>query len=136
MPFLKTIKSLFNPVPRILPGDAAEAVRSGSALLVDVREPGEWRSGVAEQAVLLPLSDLTRGRKMWKTFLETARNRYVLLYCASGGRSAIAARLLAGEGFRTANAGGLHEWAAAGWPVVAPAATGGDGETGRSRRPQ
>lgn len=135
MPFLKTIKSLFNPVPRILPADAAEAVRSGHALLVDVREPGEWRSGVAERAVLLPLSDLTRGRKLWKAFLDTARDRDVLLYCASGGRSAIAARLLAGEGFRTANAGGLGEWAAAGWPVVTPAGLGFDGKTGRSSRP-
>lgn len=120
MKFLKMLKSLFTPVPRIAPSDAFDAIRAGRALLVDVREPGEWQAGVAAEAVLLPLSDLTGGRKHWKAFLETVQARQVLLYCASGGRSALAARMLAGEGFLAANAGGLREWVAMGWPVVEP----------------
>lgn len=49
-----------------------------------------------------------------------ARDREILLYCASGGRSGLAARLLAQEGFQAHNTGGLTNWAAADWPVVPP----------------
>jgi rhodanese-related sulfurtransferase len=98
-----------------------DRVRSGDALLVDVREPGEWTQGVAENAVLLPLTDLTGGRTHWKQFLADATGREVFLYCAAGGRSGIAARILAHEGFRAANTGALNDWAAAGWPIVEPA---------------
>jgi rhodanese-related sulfurtransferase len=96
-------------------------VRTGEAILIDVREPDEWCDGVAEMAVLLPLSDLTGPSVVWKPFLADAEGRELLLYCAAGGRSAIAARMLARDGFRAANAGSLKEWAATGWPVIAPA---------------
>ena len=123
MNILKLLKSLFVSAPRLAPTDCADRVRAGDALLVDVREPGEWRGGVAERAVLLPLSNLTGGRALWKAFLAANADRELLFYCAAGGRSAIAARILAAEGFRTANVGRLSDWAAAGWPIV-PAATG------------
>jgi rhodanese-related sulfurtransferase len=132
MKFLTVLKSLFTPAPRITPAEAADAIHSGEALLVDVREPGEWHAGVAASAALLPLSDLTGGRKLWRSFLDTAGGQQVLLYCVSGGRSAVAARLLAGEGFRAANVGGLREWKAAGWPIVQPGTTGRSGGS-RSR---
>ncbi len=89
-----------------------------------MREPAEWRGGVAAEAALLPLSDLTGAREHWRSFLEVAGSRMLLPYCASGGRSAIAARLLSGQGFRAANAGGFAEWKHAGWPVVEPGAGG------------
>jgi rhodanese-related sulfurtransferase len=118
---LKIVKAMFSPSPRSAPLDCAHRVRSGEALLVDVREPDEWKSGVAQHAVLLPLSDLTGKRAGWNSFLAEATGREILVYCASGGRSRLAARVLAGEGFRAANTGGLAEWANAGWPVVKPA---------------
>ncbi len=117
----KMIKAMFTSTPRATPADAAARVRAKEALLVDVRESGEWTSGVAEHAVLLPLSDLSGARARWKPFLAAHDGRELLCYCAAGGRSAIAARLLAAEGIRTANAGSLAEWASAGWPVVPPA---------------
>lgn len=114
------LSSLFKSPPRATPAEAATRLRSGAAILVDVREPAEWTQGVAESAVLLPLSDLNRSRAHWAPFLASARDRELLLYCASGTRSGIAARVLAGEGFRAVNAGGLAEWAAAGWRIVSP----------------
>jgi rhodanese-related sulfurtransferase len=119
---LKMLKSLFTSAPSSTPRECADRVRAGEALLVDVREPGEWAAGVAEGAVLLSFSDLTGRRTQWQTFLAKSAGRELLVYCASGGRSAIAARVLAAEGFRTANTGGLSDWAAAGWPVVKPGA--------------
>jgi rhodanese-related sulfurtransferase len=119
---LKLLKAMFTSAPRLAAPECLERVRSGDALLIDVREPHEWTGGVAERAVLLPLSDLTGRRAQWRPFLAVNAGRQFLLYCAAGGRSAIAARMLATEGFRTANAGSLSEWASAGWPVVPPSA--------------
>lgn len=111
------LKALFQSAPRHAPADCAARVRAGHALLVDVREPKEWAGGVAETAVLLPLSDLTGSRALWTEFLATAKGREVLLYCVSGGRSGIAARILVAEGVSAANTGGLVDWVDAGWPL-------------------
>lgn len=107
--------------PAISPADAATAVREGKAILIDVREPEEWESGVAAPAYLLPLSDLKASRKKWAHVLEEAKDKKVILYCRSGGRSGQAATLLAKEGFTVANSGGFNDWLSANLPVRAPA---------------
>ncbi|MSU23782.1 MAG: rhodanese-like domain-containing protein [Opitutus sp.] len=117
MKFLSLIKSLFRSAPRYSAQACADRVRRGEAMLVDVREPGEWASGFADSAALLPLSDLAGARTHWNKFLAEANGRELLLYCAVGGRSGIAARILTAEGFRAANAGSLAEWRNAGWPL-------------------
>ena len=116
----KLIKSMFTSAPRFAVADCMARVRAGDALLIDVREPHEWVGGVADRAVLLPLSDLTGGRAQWRTFLGANADRDFLLYCGAGVRSSIAARILRNEGYRAANAGSFAEWSAAGWPVVPP----------------
>jgi rhodanese-related sulfurtransferase len=114
------LKALFTSAPRFAPADCASRIRSGAALLVDVREPGEWAGGVAQSAQRLSFSDLTGSRTQWKPFLAEANGREILLYCASGARSGIAARLLVAEGVRAANTGSLRDWLGAGWPVANP----------------
>lgn len=102
----------------VAPAEAAKRVADGKAVLIDVREPAEWaETGVAAPAALLPLSDLTGDRKQWKEFLEKNRDEELILYCRSGNRSGRAAKLLASEGFRTANAGGFGDWQSANLPV-------------------
>lgn len=120
MSFLQMLKSLFQSAPRYAPADCAARLRAGKALLVDVREPAEWAGGIAESAFLLPLSDLIGNRARWTEFLATANGREVLLYCASGGRSGMAARILVAEGVPAANTGGLVDWVEAGWTVAPP----------------
>jgi phage shock protein E len=115
---LKLLKSMFRSAPRLAAADCIDRVRSGAALLIDVREPGETRSGAAQGAKLLPLSDLTGGRRKWSEFLTANVDRDLLLYCGAGVRSGMAARILRSEGFRAINAGSFGEWSAAGWPVV------------------
>jgi len=107
-------------VRRIAPHEAAQLVKAKRALLVDVREPAEWARGVAQKAALLPLSDLTGGRQQWQPFLDQVDGREIILYCHSGSRCGLAARILAGEGFRVANAGTLGAWHRAGLPVCRP----------------
>lgn len=118
----KFFKAMLNSVPRYIPAECSPRVRSGAALLIDVREPKEWATGVAKGAALLPMSDLNGDRALWKPFLAKAADRELLVYCAVGGRAGIVAKILFAEGFKVANAGGFSEWASAGWPVVTPPA--------------
>lgn len=105
-------------VPSLTPAEAAERVRAGTAVLVDVREAAEWRdTGVVATAHMLALSDLRGPRAQWAPFLEAHRDRELILYCRSGNRSGQAAQVLAAEGFRVANAGGLGAWVEAGQPI-------------------
>ena len=107
-------------VRRIEPAEAARLVREKKAVLVDVREPPEWPGGVAQNAALLSFSDLTGPRRQWKPFLEQVGQREIILYCRSGSRSGMAARILSAEGFKAANGGSLRAWHRAGLPVCAP----------------
>ncbi|AOS44143.1 molybdopterin biosynthesis protein MoeB [Lacunisphaera limnophila] len=106
--------------PEILPEALHAALKAGTAVLVDVREPAEWTAGTAKQAALLPLSDLRGPRSQWRTFLEKNRDKELLLYCQSGARSAVASALLRREGFTARNAGSLASLDRAGWPVCRP----------------
>ena len=102
------------------PEEAARRVAAGTAVLIDVREPAGWRDGVVTGALLLPLSDLQGERQQWKPVLAAHADKELILYCRSGNRSGLAARLLAGEKFKTANAGGFSAWKAAAQPVRIP----------------
>ncbi len=97
-----------------------EKVRSSEAVLIDVREPGEWTGGVVEGALLLPLSDLRGPRQLWEKPLADAKGRELVLYCRSGNRSGIAAGILEKEGWTVWNAGGFSSWVKAGQPVAKP----------------
>jgi rhodanese-related sulfurtransferase len=102
---------------RLSVAEAQAKLAAGTAVLVDVREPGEWKSGVAAPAALLPGSDLLGERRKWKKFLAANKGKEVILYCASGIRSGNAAMILRKEGFKTANLGSFRRWAGAGLPV-------------------
>ncbi len=99
---------------------AKVALKSGLAVLVDIREPSEWTGGVAKQAALLPFSDLRGPRKQWRAFLAQHPDKQLLLYCHSGSRSGLAAAQLRREGFDCLNAGALRDWDRAGWPICTP----------------
>jgi rhodanese-related sulfurtransferase len=103
--------------PRITPADAAALVSAGTAVLIDVREPSEWASGTAAPAALLSLSDLRSERREWKPYLEKNKDKLLIIYCASGMRSGVAASILKKEGFRVANLGGFGRWSQAGLPL-------------------
>jgi rhodanese-related sulfurtransferase len=103
--------------PRITPAEAAAQVAAGTAVLIDVRNPDEWRSGVAAPAALMSLGDLQGDRREWKPYLEKNKDKLLIVYCASGMRSGVAAGILKKEGFRVANLGGFGRWSQAGLPV-------------------
>lgn len=85
------------------PADAvASSVRAG-ALIVDVRTPEEFGAGAYPRAVNIPLAELP------SRLDEIPKGRPVVLYCASGMRSASAARVLRRAGHeQVLNAGGVR----------------------------
>ncbi|MFR0354610.1 rhodanese-like domain-containing protein [Streptomyces sediminimaris] len=94
----------------------------GDAVLLDVREPQEWRAGRAPWAVHLPLSALAAGAGL----PAEVQARPLVVICRSGNRSRQAAELLVARGAHAVDVvGGMREWAGAGLPVVD--ARGGNG---------
>jgi phage shock protein E len=80
-----------------------EMIKAG-AQIVDVRSPEEFRDGFYPGAVNIPVSDLAR------RLGEIKKDKPVVVYCASGGRSGMAARLLKSSGYaEVVNAGGLGD---------------------------
>jgi NADPH-dependent 2,4-dienoyl-CoA reductase/sulfur reductase-like enzyme/rhodanese-related sulfurtransferase len=71
-----------------------------AAMIVDVREPGEFAAGHVPRAVNLPLSEM-RAR-----FGELPRDRELWLCCAVGQRAYYATRFLAQHGYRARNLSG------------------------------
>ena len=102
---------------KISAAEAAKLVKEGKAVIVDVREPAEWASGVAAPAVLLPKSDFDCDQKQWKEFLAKNQGKQVITYCRSGGRASAVAEALRQQGVAAASLGGLKDWTAAGLPT-------------------
>ena len=85
----------------------------GDALLLDVRTPEEFAEKHIPGAKLIPLSEL-EGR-----LRELDREKKLIVYCRSGGRSARACALLSEHGFEAFNLkGGIMAWEASGLPVT------------------
>lgn len=102
-------KQFFTPVQSMNP-DEARAYLSDKTLqevtILDVRQPGEYEEGHIPGAKLVPMAVLT------DSLHEIDRSKPVLVYCAIGGRSRIAAQTLAGKGFdQVINlSGGFKAW--------------------------
>jgi rhodanese-related sulfurtransferase len=93
--------------------DVADALERGAGVIVDVREPYEYRGGHARDARLVPLGELP-------VHLDTLpRETPVYLICATGNRSRTAAAFLTRQGFaRPINVrGGTAAWQRAGLPM-------------------
>ncbi len=80
-----------------------ELIKAGGQV-VDVRSPEEYRDGSYPGAVNIPVNELARRMG------EVAKDKAVVLYCASGARSGVAARMLKQAGYtQVVNAGGLGD---------------------------
>ena len=114
------LSSANNAVPKIAPEEARRLMNEG-ALLVDVRDAPELaQSGKLQNAV-----NVSRGMLEFRADAATPyhnpefrTDRPVILYCASGGRSALAGKALQELGYaKVYNLGGFKEAAEAGFPT-------------------
>jgi rhodanese-related sulfurtransferase len=108
-------------VPRISPREAQQMIAKDDALLVDVRDaPEVGASGKAEGAV-----NVSRGMLEFRADPESPyhdahfdKSKPIILYCASGGRSALAGKALKEMGYQKVfNLGGFKDWVDSGGAV-------------------
>ncbi len=107
-------------VERIEPKAAAKLVAKDLAVLVDVREEAEIKSGMAAPALWFPSSRVGENEGA-AFFAFLARNvkprQQVIFYCAVGGRAERAAQQARRFGYWAANMGSFAAWEKAGLPV-------------------
>lgn len=110
-------------VSRVSPQEAREMIRNG-ALVIDVRDaPEVEKSGKVEGAV-----HVSRGMLEFRADPESPyhdkkfdKARTLLVYCASGGRSALSAKTLKDLGYeKVFNLGAFKDWVEAGGEIEKP----------------
>jgi rhodanese-related sulfurtransferase len=108
-------------VPKITPAQAREMISKGNTLVVDVRDaPEVEKSGKIAGAI-----NVSRGMLEFRADPESpyhdknfSRDKTLILYCASGGRSALSGKVLKDMGYTEVyNVGGFKDWAESGGAV-------------------
>jgi rhodanese-related sulfurtransferase len=108
-------------VPKITPAQAKEMIAKGNTLVVDVRDGTE----VAASGKVAGAVHVSRGMLEFRADPESpyhdknfAKDKSVVVYCASGGRSALAGKMLKDLGYdQVYNLGGFKDWAESGGAV-------------------
>ena len=118
--FQEILKEANDSVPSINP-DEAKSLQDDGALIIDIRELEEIQiSGKVKGSYHIP-----RGLLEFQTKLVNPNGlegfdteNTIILYCASGGRAALAGKSLKDMGFdKVYNLGGLKDWADADLPI-------------------
>jgi rhodanese-related sulfurtransferase len=111
-------------VPRITLARAREMIAKGNTLVVDVRDaPEVEKSGKVAGAL-----NVSRGMLEFRADPESpyydknfAKDKIIILYCASGGRSALGGKVLKDMGYgQVYNLGAFKDWAEGGGAVDKP----------------
>jgi rhodanese-related sulfurtransferase len=94
------------------PREVASLLAEGEIQLIDVRTPHEYEAGRIAAARWIELNELGAQAE------TIDRDRPVVFYCRSGGRSAMATEAFVNAGFDAHNmSGGLLEWRGASLPI-------------------
>jgi rhodanese-related sulfurtransferase len=111
-------------VPKVTPAQARELMEAPGALVVDVRDAPE----VAQTGKVAGAVHVSRGMLEFRADPDSPyhdkafdKARPVLVYCASGGRAALAGKTLKDLGYETVfNMGGFKDWVESGGRVDKP----------------
>jgi rhodanese-related sulfurtransferase len=111
-------------VPRVTPAQAKEMMAKGNVLIVDVRDGAE----VEKSGKIAGALHVSRGMLEFRADPEVPshdkrfeKSKTVILYCASGGRSALSGKALKDMGYtHVYNLGAFKDWADAGGAVENP----------------
>ena len=102
----------------LTPLEAYNALQNEGAILIDVREQGEYDEWHIEGAILAPLSILPQAMQD----IDLPRDKKIIFQCLKGGRSAQAIDYLSDGKLKGLDAynlvGGIFAWTEDGLPVV------------------
>ena len=104
-------------VPKITADQASDMIKKGNTLVLDVRDAPE----VAASGKVAGALHVSRGMLEFRADAESPyhdknfdKDKAVILYCASGGRAALAGKLLKDMGYeKVYNVGGFKDWTGA-----------------------
>ncbi|KUI43324.1 sulfurtransferase [Mycobacterium sp. IS-1590] len=107
--FPAELRDLMQTAPRTSVSELDEMTAAGNVTLIDIRNPGEREAGAIPGSVHIPLAQLRMRMR------EVPSGRPIVLHCAGGWRSSVAASLLRANGFRQVSdlSGGYNAWAGA-----------------------
>src|ERR1700752_4169003 len=114
--FQRLVAEAKKQVIEISPHEAAAKLKSGEAVIIDVRDKEEWDEGHIPGAM-----HLSRGTIELDIEEKVPDAKaMVICHCGGGGRSALAAENLQKMGYKNVRsmAGGLKAWKAAGLPTT------------------
>ena len=115
-------------VPPIAPAQARELMAKGNALVVDVRDaPEVEKSGKVAGAVHVSRGMLEFRADPDSTYHDKnfTKDKTIIVYCASGGRSALSGKVLKDLGYEQVfNMGAFKDWAEGGGAVEKPIESG------------
>ena len=114
--FEKLVAKAKKNITEISPQDAAAKLKSGEAVIVDVRDKDEWDQGQIPGAM-----HMSRGTIELDIEEKVPDpNAMIICHCGGGGRSALAAESLQKMGYKNVRsmAGGFKAWKAAGLPTI------------------
>lgn len=112
-------------VPRITPEEAKDLIEKGSALVIDVRDANE----VEKTGMIAGAINVSRGMLEFRADPSSPyhdkvfdRSKTVILYCASGGRSALGGKALKELGYADVlNLGAFKDWVDSSGAIQSPA---------------
>jgi rhodanese-related sulfurtransferase len=104
-------------VPKISPDQAAEMIRKGNTLVIDVRDAPE----VAASGKIAGAVNVSRGMLEFRADPDSPyhdknfdKGKSIILYCASGGRAVLAGKVLKDMGYdKVFSVGGFKDWTGA-----------------------
>ena len=120
-PMATTVKQMLEAanaaVPKVTPEQAADMIKTGNTLILDVRDAPEIAAG----GKIAGAVNVSRGMLEFRADPESPyhdrnfdKSKTVILYCASGGRSALAGKMLKDMGYeKVYNVGGFKDWTGA-----------------------
>ena len=117
--FQDLIKAVKGQIKEMTPEEVRERLKAGEPwALLDVREQNEWDEGHVEDAHFIPRGFLEI--RVEKTLPE--RDKPLVVYCAGGVRSAMAAKTLHDMGYSNvvSMSGGFSRWRELDYPVMKP----------------
>lgn len=105
----------------IYPGDAADKIKNKeNIILLDVRTPEEYEEVHLENAILLPVQQLSAQSLADIGLGENAKDKEIIIYCRSGARSKTAYNIMKSLGYTNIKsvAGGMIHWEEDNYPFT------------------